>query len=161
MVSQSEWITYCCYDYDVVLYSFFSLLPVRRHTAEIEAKKHVKHKIHFSHFASTFALPPLYMRAKWDWGDIKICYSFISIHLIHKNHMFNITVPAFVSVSFRLRLALSLLKSRSTQENLYLLFILSRQKTHEETLKILTCSRVSVKLFSFPSRARWLLPCAV
>lgn len=75
-------------------------------------------KLHFSHLR----LLAVYMRKERYWGDIKICYNFISIQLIHKNHMFNITVPALFPYP----------SSPSTpfheHGNLYLLFLFNRQK---------------------------------
>lgn len=90
------------------------------------------------------------------WGDIKICYNFISIQLIHKNHMFNITAPAFVSVSFVFPSPSSaLIRFASTKhENPYLLFIFNEDEElprRHEDVESLHMLLLLIRLNCFPS----------
>lgn len=116
-------------------------------------------KYAFHHLRLVYSSPPL-----WLWrrlaryrGDIKICYNFISIQLIHKNHMFNITVPAFVSVSFvfpSLRLlCLSALPARNMEILTFCLYSMeTRSSSGMKMLKVFTCCWLLLfRLNCFPS----------
>lgn len=116
MISQKkekEFITYCCYDYDVALY---------RHDKNVfgaETKtQHVKHKIQFSSNDTT-------------WKYVTILLAFNSyIKIICSTLRF---VRCFVSVSFSTRLFASRVSSHEHQ-NLYLLFLLNRHNRKSLTL---------------------------
>lgn len=71
-------------------------------------------------------------------GDIKICYNFISIQLIHKNHMFNIKVPALLPYPFDsplllVSLRLSPASARNKQILTFCFYSIDRKKEYTTT----------------------------